>query len=59
MCKPFVTAAHAQGFLNKKAGVTTGLSFAFKDEHQGEGGTLVFVKVDITIRTFSWQEENR
>jgi hypothetical protein len=33
--------------------------FAFKDEHQGEGGTLVFVDANNTITVFAWQEGKR
>jgi hypothetical protein len=29
---------------------------SLNDEHQGEGGTLVFIDANNTIRVFIWQE---
>jgi hypothetical protein len=29
---------------------------SLNDEHQGEGGTLVFVAVDITTIVYHWQD---
>ncbi len=32
---------------------------ALNDEHQGEGGTLVFVAVYVTTALYIWQEKSR
>ena len=45
---------------NKKTSLSAGLLFMpLNDEHQGEGGTLVFVDADNTTACFIWQEAKR
>ena len=45
---------------NKKTSLSAGLLFMpLNDEHQGEGGTLVFVGANNTTACFIWQEAKR
>jgi hypothetical protein len=46
-------------YKTKKTSPNTDLlNYVFKDEHQGEGGTLVFVAAYNTMTYIFWQEGN-